>query len=71
MTTVCPRRGDPAVMLADGGEAIRDLAVPRDQGDVFGPVASTSTAWPVPAGVTPGRHRPAAHSTDRARRFVL
>lgn len=36
---------DLAVMLADGGEAITDLAVLRDQGEVFGPVASTPTAW--------------------------
>lgn len=36
---------DLAVMLADAGEAITDLAVLRDQGEVFGPVASTPTAW--------------------------
>ncbi|WP_246144461.1 hypothetical protein [Actinacidiphila oryziradicis] len=36
---------DFAVMLADGSEAIADLAVLRDQGEVFGPVASTPTAW--------------------------
>jgi hypothetical protein len=36
---------DLAVMLADGGEAITDLAVLRDQAGVFGPVASTPTAW--------------------------
>lgn len=42
---------DLAVMLADGGEAIRDLAVLRDQADVFGAVASTPTAWRVPAGI--------------------
>jgi thioesterase domain-containing protein len=36
---------DVAVMLADGGEAIADLAVLRDQPGVFGPVASTPTAW--------------------------
>ncbi|MEU1217434.1 IS1380 family transposase [Streptomyces microflavus] len=36
---------DLAVMLADGGEAIADLAVLRDQGEVFGTVASTPTAW--------------------------
>ena len=38
---------DVAVMLADGGEAISDLAVLRDQPDLFGPVASTATAWRV------------------------
>ena len=36
---------DLAVMLADGGEAISDLAVLRDQADLFGPVASDPTAW--------------------------
>lgn len=34
-----------AVMVADGGEAITDMAVLRDQSEVFGPVASTPTAW--------------------------
>jgi hypothetical protein len=38
---------DLAVMLADGGVAIGDLAVLRDQPDLFGPVASTATAWRV------------------------
>ncbi|MFI1301754.1 IS1380 family transposase, partial [Streptomyces noursei] len=42
---------DLAVMLADGGEAIADLAVLRDQRDLFGPVASTPTAWRVLAGI--------------------
>lgn len=42
---------DLAVMLADGGEAIADLAVLRDQREVFGPVASTPTAWRVLAGI--------------------
>lgn len=36
---------DLAVMIADGGEAISDLAVLRDQPELFGPVASTPTAW--------------------------
>jgi len=36
---------DLAVMLADGGEAIADLAVLRDQPGLFGPVASDPTAW--------------------------
>lgn len=42
---------DLAVMLADGGQAISDLAVLRDQTEVFGPVASTPTAWRLLAGV--------------------
>lgn len=36
---------DLAVMLADGGEAIADLAVLRNQPDLFGYVASDPTAW--------------------------
>ncbi|WP_426502814.1 IS1380 family transposase [Dactylosporangium sp. McL0621] len=36
---------DLAVTLADGGEAISDLAVLRDQAALFGPVASDPTAW--------------------------
>ena len=42
---------DLAVMLADGGVAIGDLAVLRDQPGLFGPVASTATAWRVLASV--------------------
>lgn len=45
---------DLAVMLADGGEAIADLAVLRDQGEVFGPVASTPTAWRLLADIDEG-----------------
>src|SRR2546423_2643354 len=36
---------DLAVLLADGGEAIADLAVLRNQADLFGSVASDPTAW--------------------------
>jgi hypothetical protein len=35
------------VLLADGGDALSDLAVLRDQPELFGPVASTATAWRV------------------------
>ena len=36
---------DSAVMIAGGGTAISDLAVLRDQPNLFGEVASTPTAW--------------------------
>jgi len=36
---------DVAVMIADGGDAISDLAVLRNQPELFGEVASTPTAW--------------------------
>ena len=39
--------GDVAVMLADGGDCLSDLAALRDQPELFGPVASTPTAWRV------------------------
>jgi len=36
---------DLAVMLADGGDALCDLRTLRDQGTLFGAVASDATAW--------------------------
>jgi Transposase DDE domain group 1 len=48
---------DLAVVLADGGDCLSDLAVLRDQPELFGPVASTATAW---AGGGAGRRRRAA-----------
>lgn len=36
---------DLAVAVADGATAIDDLKALRDQGELFGPVASTATAW--------------------------
>jgi hypothetical protein len=42
---------DLAVMLADGGEVITDLAVLRDQSGLFGPVASDPTVWRLLAGL--------------------
>jgi hypothetical protein len=38
---------DLAVLLADGGDCLSDLAALRDQPELFGPVASTATAWRV------------------------
>jgi hypothetical protein len=38
---------DLAVLLADGGDCLSDLAVLRDQPGLFGRVASTPTAWRV------------------------
>ena len=42
---------DVAVMLADGGQTISDLAVLRDQAELFGQVASPATAWRVLNGI--------------------
>ncbi len=42
---------DLAVLLADGGEAIADLAALRQQPRLFGSVASDATAWRVLDGI--------------------
>lgn len=55
---------DLAVMLADGSEAIAELALLRDQREVFGPVAYTPTAWRVLADID--TTTPAALRTARA-----
>ena len=44
---------DLAVMIADGGETVTDLAVLRDQREVFGPVAATPIAWRLLADIGP------------------
>jgi len=36
---------DAAVLIADGGRVLSDLATLRDQGELFGPVASDPTLW--------------------------
>jgi hypothetical protein len=43
---------DLAVMLADGGECISDVATLADQSAVFGPVASDWTCWRVLNAIT-------------------
>jgi hypothetical protein len=55
---------DLAVMLPDGGRGISGLAVRRNRPELFGPVASTATAWRVLAGI--GGDRLAALRAARA-----
>jgi len=66
---------DLAVMLADGGDCLADLAAMRDQAPLFGAVASASTAFRLvdqvardPAGVERLR---AAHARARSRAWKL
>jgi hypothetical protein len=42
---------DVAVMLADGGDALCDVRVLRDEPSLFGAVASDATAWRAIASV--------------------
>ncbi len=53
----CPGRAlrDVAVMLADGGDALCDVRVLRDEPSLFGPVASDATAWRAIASVDADR----------------
>jgi hypothetical protein len=48
---------DLVVMLADGGDCVSDLAVLRDQAELFGQVCSTPTAWRIVAQELPGDPR--------------
>jgi hypothetical protein len=48
---------DVAVMLADGGECISDIATLADQAAMFGPVASDSTCWRVLDSIGEGELR--------------
>src|SRR3954464_12951117 len=61
---------DLAVLLADGGQSITDLAVLRHQPHLFGPVASTPTAWRVLDSADDtalaGLRRARAHARERA-----
>jgi len=36
---------DIAVLIADGGRVLSDLATLRDEGELYGPVASDPTLW--------------------------
>ena len=48
---------DLAAMLAGGGDCLSDLAGLRDQPGLFGPVASTPTAWRVLERLAQGGER--------------
>jgi hypothetical protein len=57
---------DLAVMLADGGDCLAELAALRDQQSLFGEVASDSTARRLVAAAD--RHRPGRDADRRALR---
>jgi hypothetical protein len=58
---------DLAVMLADGCDTICDLAVLRDQPELFGEVASNPTAWRTLEAVGPAQLEGIAWARARAR----
>lgn len=61
---------DVAVMLADGGTCVSDLAVLRDQPALFGEVASTPTAWRVLSRITPAMREGINRARAAARRVA-
>ena len=68
----CPGRAlrDVAVMLADGGDALGDLRVLRDEGCLFGLVASDATAWRAIAAVDAERLDAVRRARAQARERV-
>ncbi len=61
---------DVATMIADGGEAISDLAALRDQPQLFAGVASTPTAWRTLEAVDAAALERIAQARAAARRVV-
>ena len=61
---------DLAVMVAGDGESISDLATLRDQSELFGPVASTPTAWRALEAVDDAAQERIAGARARARAAV-
>jgi hypothetical protein len=61
---------DLAVMIADGGQAIADLAVLRDQPELFGAVASDPTAWRVLSGMDDAALRRLRQARAQARELA-
>jgi hypothetical protein len=61
---------DAAVVIADGGRVLSDLGVLRDQGELFGPVASDPTLWRTLHGIDALRRDRLAAARARTRRHV-
>jgi Transposase DDE domain group 1 len=61
---------DLAVMIADGGRAIGHIRTLRDQGELFGPVASASTCWRALAEINDRRRAGIQTARARVRRRV-
>jgi Transposase DDE domain group 1 len=61
---------DLAVAIADGATAITQIGTLRDQGDLFGPVASDTTAWRTLAGCDSAVLARIAKARAKVRRHV-
>ena len=61
---------DLAVAIADGGTTIGEIDILRHQGELFGPVASDTTAWRMLAGCDPAALARVARARAKVRRHV-
>src|SRR3954471_25045122 len=61
---------DTAVLIADGGRVLSDLAVLRDQAELFGPVASDPTLWRTLDAVGELQRRKIARVRAKTRGYV-
>jgi Transposase DDE domain group 1 len=61
---------DTAVLIANGGRVLSDLATLRDQGELFGPVASDSTLWRALNEIGQRQRRGIARARAKTRQHV-
>ncbi|MGH3977071.1 MAG: IS1380 family transposase [Pseudonocardiaceae bacterium] len=61
---------DTAVLIADGGRVLSDLATLRDQGELFGPVASDPTLWRALSEIGPTQRDRIARARAKTRAHV-
>jgi Transposase DDE domain group 1 len=61
---------DVAVLIADGGRVLSDMAALRDQGELFGPVASDPTVWRALDEIGEVQRRRIARARARTREHV-
>ena len=61
---------DTAVLIADGGRVLSDLATLRDQGELYGPVASDPTLWRTLHEIGQLQHRKIARQRAKTREHV-
>lgn len=61
---------DAAVLIADGGRVLSDMAALRDQGELYGPVASDPTLWRTLDEIGPVQRRKIARARATTRGHV-
>ncbi len=61
---------DTAVLIADGGTVMSDLATLRDQAELFGPVASDPTLWRTVDEIGPAQRERIGRARAKVRAHV-